>query len=72
MNPELLDILAGRHCCHCASDTFPRDLASIRMNAFAIEGSVTWEVWMHKHFWNEVALGNLGLNSMKLFKGMVN
>lgn len=72
MNPQLLDILAGRHCCQCTEAQFPRDMDSIRMNAFAIEGKVIWEVWLHKHFWDEVAKGNIGLNPQKLFRGYVN
>jgi len=72
MNPELLDILAGRHCRHCIGWEFPRDMKSIRMNAFAVEGRVAWEVWMHKHFWKEVAKGEIGLDPQKLFRRYVN
>jgi hypothetical protein len=68
MNPELLDIMAGRHCCRCHNWEFPRDMQSVRMNAFAIEGKVMWEVWMHKHFWSEVGPGNIGLDPVKLFR----
>lgn len=66
VNPELLDIFAGRHCCQC--ETFPLEGNAIRMNTFCLDGSVTWEVWLHKHFWNEVELGNIGLDPVKLFR----
>jgi hypothetical protein len=68
MNPELLDILAGRHCCRCTSDHFPLDGGAIRMNAFCIDGGMMWEVWLHKYFWNEVRLGNIGLDPQLLFR----
>ena len=72
MNPELLDILAGRHCCQCVGWEFPRDMAGIRMNAFAVEGRVTWEMWLHEHFWSQVEAGEISLNPQKLFRGRVN
>ena len=72
MNPELMDIMAGRHCCECINWEFPHEGKTIRMNAFATEGRVIWETWIHKHFWSEVAKGSIGLNPQWLFRGLVN
>jgi hypothetical protein len=38
------------------------------LNASAVEGCVTWEVWLHKYFWREVAEGRIGLDPVKLFR----
>lgn len=65
---ELLNILAGRHDCWSYGWNFPFENGAIQMNRFCVEGKVTWEVWLQRHFWNEVRKGNLGLDPVKLFR----
>jgi len=35
---------------------------------FCIDGHVMWLVWMHRWFWHQVAIGEIGLNPRKLFR----
>ena len=64
LSPMVLDLLAGRHCCKC--EFFQPEGNVIRMNKFCITGYAMWETWLHYHFWNEVKLGNLGLDWKRL------
>ncbi len=65
LTPGLLDLLAGRHCCKC--QFFEPEGSVIRLNRFCVTGRVMWETWIHQHFWNEVAVGNIGLEPRRLF-----
>lgn len=64
LTPMLLDILSGRHCCRC--NHIQPEGGVLPLDGFSISGTIVWETWLHRHFWNEVALGNLRLNFRKL------
>jgi len=46
---------------------FPVPRGHIDIGGFCVTGYIIWEVWLHKHFWNEVRLGNIGINPKGLF-----
>ena len=68
LTPMVLDYLAGRHSCR---DLFQPEGNVMRLDRFCVTGQIMWETWIQRHFWNEVSLGNIGLNPKKLF-GVVN
>lgn len=47
---------------------FPFENGAVKMDAFAVEGRVIYEIHLWKHFWREVELGIAGLNPIKLFQ----
>lgn len=54
--------------CWKRSFYFPFENGAIKMDAFAVEGRVVYEIWLWKHFWKEVERGNVGLNPIELFR----
>ena len=75
LTPMVLDYLAGRHKCddlsHPEGDVILFEGNVMRLERFCVTGQIMWETWLMRHFWNEVELGNIGLDPKKLF-GWVN
>lgn len=46
---------------------YPFENGAIKMDAFAVEGRVIYEIHLWRHFWKEVERGDVGLNPIKLF-----
>lgn len=68
----VLDHLAGRFDPYLYDSCFPVVNGAICMNAFCIEGQITWYVQLETAFWVRVRAGELGLNPEHLFRRTVN
>lgn len=47
---------------------FPFENGAVKMDAFAVEGRVIYEIHLWKHFWRQVKRADVGLNPIKMFE----